>query len=168
MFYLIAIMGDGADTDAATVYPTLGPAAAMEDGALAFSAGDLAQAQSYCAAPLATLGGGWYLTGGEIRQWREKGQTLREVRLSYTQNNGTATLELSTLTPRAYLYTLPGRGLLPTVNQDHMMLGQKAVCMSDGSTTHLHVTRGEAVYQIESALGLDPTVAAAGLAIIAE
>lgn len=168
VFYLIAIMGDSADRDAAAVYPSLAPHAAMEDGTLAFSADDLAAAQAYSGAPLMTISGGWYATGGEVRQWQERGETMREVRIFYTQNNTTTQIAVSTVTPREYLYTLPDRGLLPAAAQDYRMLNQQAACMGEGDLLHVHAVRGDAVYQIEGTVSAETLRTAAGLAIIEE
>ena len=168
LFYLIAVMGNGDDTHDARQSATLAPAAAMEDGVMPFSAQDLDAARAYSFAPVATLSSGWYLTGGEVRQWHARGQTMRQVRLDYTQNNGTAQVSLSTSTPREYLYTLPDAGFLPASTQEVLMLGHQAALMSDGSTTHLHVALGDAVYQIEGSLTADEIRSAAGYAALPE
>lgn len=165
MFYLIAVMGNGSE---ALPRVTLSPAAAMQDGALAFSAQELDTARAYSSAPLATLSSGWYLTGCEVRQWSERGETMREVRLSYTQNNGTQQVSLSTVTPREYLYTLPDRGLVVSAAQDCLMLSRQATLMSDGATAHLHVASGEAVYQLEGTLSVDELRTAAGFVVLPE
>lgn len=166
MFYVISIMGDGKDTQQAQEYPTLAPYTAMEDGTISFSAADLSQAQSYAGVPLMTLSSGWYLTGGEVIQWEADGETMREVRLHYTQNNGTAQLSVSTITPRAYLYTLHEEGFLPTATQDYRMLDQQAACMALGDTIRLHVVLGDVVYQIEGDVGAQTIRTAAGLAVV--
>ena len=48
------------------------------------------------------------------------------------------------------------------------MLGHQAALMSDGSTTHLHVALGDAVYQIEGSLTADEIRSAAGYAALPE
>ena len=79
MFYLIAIMGDGDADSAAQSAPALAPAAAMENGAATFAADALESAKRCSQAPVMTLASGWYLTGGEARQWTERGKTMREI-----------------------------------------------------------------------------------------
>ena len=149
MFYLIAIMGDGDADSAAQSAPALAPAAAMENGAATFAADALESAKGYSEAPVMTLSSGWYLTGGEVRQWSERGREMREVRLHYTRNNGTEQVDVSTITPRDYLYTLPDNGYQTALTEECTLLGQSAVMMTREGATHMHALWGEAVYQLE-------------------
>lgn len=168
MFYLIAVMGDGDADSAAQSAPTLAPAAAMENGAVAFAADALESAKSYCEAPVMTLASGWYLTGGEARQWTERGKTMREVRLHYTRNNGTEQVDVSTVTPRDYLYTLPDNGYRTALTETCTLLGQPAVMMTREGATHMHALWGEAVYQLEGNVSAETLRAAAGAAVTQE
>lgn len=165
MFYLIAVMGDGDADSAAQSAPTLAPAAALENGTTAFAADALESAKGYSQAPVMTLASGWYLTGGEVRQWNERGKTMREVRLHYTRNNGTEQVDVSTITPRDYLYTLPDNGYRTALSEECTLLGQSAVMMTREGATHMHVLWGEAVYQLEGSVSAETLRAAAGAAV---
>ena len=165
MFYLIAIMGDGDADSAAQSAPALAPAAAMENGAATFAADALESAKGYSEAPVMTLSSGWYLTGGEVRQWSERGREMREVRLHYTRNNGTEQVDVSTITPRDYLYTLLDHGYQTALTEDCTLLGQSAVMMTREGATHMHALWGEAVYQLEGNVSAETLRAAAGAAV---
>ena len=165
LFYLIAVMGNGDDTHDARQSATLAPAAAMEDGVMPFAADALESAKGYSEAPVMTLSSGWYLTGGEVRQWSERGREMREVRLHYTRNNGTEQVDVSTITPRDYLYTLPDNGYQTALTEECTLLGQSAVMMTREGATHMHALCGEAVYQLEGNVSAETLRAAAGAAV---
>ena len=167
LFYLLVIMGD---TKAPDALPDTGPAAAplasLPLSPMEFPGDALYQAAYYFNAPLLTLGGSeWRLQKAVVRDMEPEGvgAMVREVRLYYEHTEGAA-VEASSLTPARALRALPAQGFLAAMDQEWMLAGAKAVFMTNDHTLHLHIQKGESVYQIEGAVAMEILRRAAGAA----
>jgi len=167
IFYLMVIMGDTKTPDmAAEISLTAAPLAKLPQSPLEFTADTLYQAEYYFNAPILKLGGReWMLQKAVVQDTVPKsvGVSVREVRLRYTNADG-AVVEVSSLTPARCLRVLSAKGFITAMDQEWMMAGSQAVFMKSGDTLHLHIVKGEVVYQIEGAVGLEALRKAAGTA----
>lgn len=150
LFYTLVVIGDAprdetAQTEAASLNP-------MPQAELVFSRDTLYQAAYYFDAPLLMLmdKAGYRLERATVREGAMEGVdgTVREVRIEYTGGAGEA-LALSSLTPTSAVRALPYRGFLLTAEQNHTLVGLRAVSMRAGKRLHVHCTVGDTLYQIE-------------------
>ena len=166
LFYLLVIMGDTRMPDQTEASVQAGSLAGLSQSPLTFSGDSLHQAEYYFNAPVLTLGGqDWQPQ--EITVWDRVPEgvdvSVREICLRYVHTDGTE-VWVSSLTPARCLRSLPERGFVASIDQDWMLAGVKAVLMSNGRMLHLHVQKGDVVYQIEGNVDMDALRKAAGAA----
>lgn len=157
LFYVLVIMGDSQDFDDDFLYDETITAgvqlAEMPQSTLNFTAADLYQAEYYFNDPLLKLSAksGWTLEGVTVLDSTPEGAegTVREIRLKYTGGEGGGTLYVSSITPASYLRSMASRGFSAASDQEWFMGGTKAVLMRSGDTVHVHMQRGDLIYQIE-------------------
>lgn len=160
LFYLLVIMGDtpGGDTSA-TPEATSAPLASMPQPKLSFSADNLRQAEVFFNAPVLRLSqeSGWRLTEVIVSDSSpgDMQASVREIRLLYVDSTTNASIYVSSLTPASAVRALPSRGFFAAADQAFTLLGQRSVLMRSGDTLHVHLQKGDVLYQIEGVIELD-------------